>query len=218
MPTCCAVRCSNNEKLGLKFVRLPVGKRNANRLKQWLHNIGRDKWIPNENSRLLEVHFMEDQFENHRADNRRLLKQTAVPSIFSHRLSQNSRKPLKYVLLKDSVKASFSVDFSMGDKKGNDDDQVSEEAPEFRWDVNSLVYVSEEVFAVLKHVENFFRSNEEKVLKAELNLEKLKSLLLSSSMNHFKEFPQCCNLMVKLVNVFVTHRVYFLIKKKNRAL
>ncbi|CAL1262017.1 unnamed protein product [Larinioides sclopetarius] len=52
MPTCCAVGCSNNEKSGLKFVRLPVGKRNANRLKHWLHNIGRDKWIPNENSRL----------------------------------------------------------------------------------------------------------------------------------------------------------------------
>ncbi|CAL1266166.1 unnamed protein product [Larinioides sclopetarius] len=77
------------------------------------------------------VHFTEDQFENHRADNRRLLKQTAVPSIFSHRLPQNSRKPSKYVLLKDSVNASFSVDFSMGDKNGNDDDQISEEAPEF---------------------------------------------------------------------------------------
>ncbi|CAL1291094.1 unnamed protein product [Larinioides sclopetarius] len=71
------------------------------------------------------VHFTEDQFENHRADNRLLLKQTAVPSIFSHRLPQNSRKPSKYVLLKDSVKASFSVDFSMGDE--NVPDRLLEE-------------------------------------------------------------------------------------------
>ncbi|GBN09668.1 hypothetical protein AVEN_33507-1 [Araneus ventricosus] len=131
MPTCCAVGCSDSVKSGFKLYRLPVGKRNAERRKQWLHRIGRDKWIPNENSKLCEVHFTEDQFENHRADKRRLLKQTAVPSVFSHLLPQKSRKPSKYVLLKDSlINASYSVDFSMGDKNGNDD-QVSVEAPEF---------------------------------------------------------------------------------------
>ncbi|CAL1271298.1 unnamed protein product [Larinioides sclopetarius] len=94
-----------------------------------------------------EVHFTEDQFENHRADKRRLLKQTAVRSIFSHRLLQNSRKPSTYVLLKDSINASFSVDFSLGDKNGNDDDQVSEEAPKFE-DVQSE--------NVLNAIENLF--------------------------------------------------------------
>ncbi|KAG8170370.1 hypothetical protein JTE90_007642, partial [Oedothorax gibbosus] len=59
--------------------------------------------MPNINTKLCEVHFTDDQFENHRADNRRLLKQTAVPSIFSHRPSLKSRRPSKYVLQKDSA-------------------------------------------------------------------------------------------------------------------
>ncbi|CAL1264116.1 unnamed protein product [Larinioides sclopetarius] len=103
MPTCCAVGCSNSEKLGFRFYRFPVGKRNEARRNQWVHRIARDKWIPNTNSRLCEVHFTEDQFENHRADNRRLLKNTAVPSVFNHRPPQKSRKLSKYVLLKDSL-------------------------------------------------------------------------------------------------------------------
>ncbi|GBN09666.1 hypothetical protein AVEN_33505-1 [Araneus ventricosus] len=41
----------------------------------------------------------------------------------------------------------------------NDKIQMFTKMKEFRRDVNSLVYVSEEVFTVLKHVENLFRSN-----------------------------------------------------------
>ncbi|GBM96720.1 hypothetical protein AVEN_79649-1 [Araneus ventricosus] len=55
MPTCCAVGCSNNAKSDFKLYRLPVGNRNAEKRKQWLHRIGRDNWIPNENSRLCEA-------------------------------------------------------------------------------------------------------------------------------------------------------------------
>ncbi|GBM85313.1 hypothetical protein AVEN_95934-1 [Araneus ventricosus] len=54
MTTYCAVVCPNNEKSGFKLYRLPVGERNEDRRKQWLHRIGRDKWIPNENSKLCE--------------------------------------------------------------------------------------------------------------------------------------------------------------------
>ncbi|GBN22900.1 hypothetical protein AVEN_254541-1 [Araneus ventricosus] len=52
----------------------------------------------------------------------------------------------------------------------NDNIQMFSKMKKFRRDVNSLVYVSEEVFTVLKHVENLFMSNEEKVLKSELVL------------------------------------------------
>jgi len=50
----------------------------------------------------LQKHFTEDQFEGNRADGWRKLKQTAVPTIFSHKPERNVRK-------KPTVRASHAT-------------------------------------------------------------------------------------------------------------
>ncbi|XP_042904282.1 THAP domain-containing protein 7 isoform X3 [Parasteatoda tepidariorum] len=119
MTGCCAFGCTNNTKHGYKLYRLPVGARNEARRKIWLLRIGRANWDPNENSRLCEVHFTEDQFENRRADNRRLLKQTAIPTVFWHQLPPKPNKRSKCASFRNSnITKGQPVDFPLNAKIG----------------------------------------------------------------------------------------------------
>lgn len=53
----------------------------------------RENWKANDNAKICERHFEEDQFEGNRMDGRRLLKSTAVPTLFDFRPEPKRRKP-----------------------------------------------------------------------------------------------------------------------------
>lgn len=79
--SCCALGCSNSVAQGKRLFRIPMGARDAVRRQLWLALIKRPDFVPTSGSRLCEDHFSPEQFEQRRADGRRLLKQNAVPSI-----------------------------------------------------------------------------------------------------------------------------------------
>ncbi|CAN8015839.1 unnamed protein product, partial [Ixodes persulcatus] len=66
-----------------KLLRFPGGKNitAGRRKKAWLAIVKRKDFEPTATSKLCEDHFEESQIETHRADGRKLLKQSAVPTI-----------------------------------------------------------------------------------------------------------------------------------------
>ncbi|XP_077551288.1 uncharacterized protein LOC144164938 [Haemaphysalis longicornis] len=79
--SCCAFGCSNSVAQGKRLFRIPLGAKDVVRRELWLAMIKRPGFVPTSGSRLCEDHFGADQFEQHRADGRRLLKHNAVPTI-----------------------------------------------------------------------------------------------------------------------------------------
>ncbi|XP_063920322.1 uncharacterized protein LOC135135231 [Zophobas morio] len=77
MPGCCVPLCGNKSRL----FRLPTGVSNRARREMWENLIGRDDL--NDNSRICELHFSEQQFEAKRADGRKLLRPNAVPDVLN---------------------------------------------------------------------------------------------------------------------------------------
>ncbi|XP_041829661.1 endothelial zinc finger protein induced by tumor necrosis factor alpha-like isoform X6 [Melanotaenia boesemani] len=79
---CCAINCTNrpSKKFLVQFFRLPLG--DADRLDQWMSNIRRQNWTPNQSSRLCSEHF-ESHHLSTDSRGRTCLKDTAVPTIFS---------------------------------------------------------------------------------------------------------------------------------------
>lgn len=88
---CAAVNCSNRqgkgEKRAVSFHRFPL--KDSKRLIQWLKAVQRDNWTPTKYSFLCSEHFTKDSFSKRLEDQHRLLKPTAVPSIFH--LSEKKR-------------------------------------------------------------------------------------------------------------------------------
>ncbi|KAL1472668.1 hypothetical protein MTO96_022890 [Rhipicephalus appendiculatus] len=79
--SCCAFGCSNSVLRGKRLFRIPLSEKDAARRQMWLAIIKREGFVPTAGSRLCEDHFEPDQFEQHRADGRKLLKCNAVPTI-----------------------------------------------------------------------------------------------------------------------------------------
>ncbi|KAH7959701.1 hypothetical protein HPB49_013126 [Dermacentor silvarum] len=79
--SCCASGCSNSVTRGKRMFRIPLSEKDAARREVWLAIIKRQGFVPTSGSRLCEDHFEPDQFEQHRADGRKLLKHNAVPTI-----------------------------------------------------------------------------------------------------------------------------------------
>ncbi|KAK4315365.1 hypothetical protein Pmani_013418 [Petrolisthes manimaculis] len=78
----------------MRLFRFP---RDAERRKIWENKVRRANWSANENHRLCQAHFLDDQFETNRADGWKKLKSTAVPTIFCHRPLPRYRKaPVKH--------------------------------------------------------------------------------------------------------------------------
>ncbi|XP_023376857.1 THAP domain-containing protein 4 [Pteropus vampyrus] len=81
---CAAANCSNRqgkgEKRAVSFHRFPL--KDSKRLMQWLKAVQRDNWTPTKYSFLCSEHFTKDSFSKRLEDQHRLLKPTAVPSIF----------------------------------------------------------------------------------------------------------------------------------------
>ncbi|XP_038604865.1 peroxynitrite isomerase THAP4 isoform X1 [Tachyglossus aculeatus] len=88
---CAAANCSNRQGKGDKrdvsFHRFPL--KDSKRLIQWLKAVQRDNWTPTKYSFLCSEHFTKDSFSKRLEDQHRLLKPTAVPSIFQ--LSEKKR-------------------------------------------------------------------------------------------------------------------------------
>lgn len=79
--SCCALGCSNSVLRGKRLFRIPLSEKDAARRQVWLAIIKREGFVPTAGSRLCEDHFEPDQFEQCRADGRKLLKCNAVPTI-----------------------------------------------------------------------------------------------------------------------------------------
>uniref|UniRef100_A0A6P7G0D8 Uncharacterized protein LOC114336145 n=1 Tax=Diabrotica virgifera virgifera TaxID=50390 RepID=A0A6P7G0D8_DIAVI len=80
---CVVPNCSNRTEKGVRLFMFPQGDNNEERRQQWIRNVDRTD-LP-QKPFLCEVHFENDQFENNRQDQRRLLKPDAVPTIFPHK-------------------------------------------------------------------------------------------------------------------------------------
>ncbi|XP_069069729.1 peroxynitrite isomerase THAP4 isoform X1 [Pleurodeles waltl] len=81
---CAAVNCSNRQGQGIRgsvsFHRFPL--KDSKRLSLWLKAVQRSNWIPTKYSFLCSEHFGQECFSRRLEDQHRLLKATAVPSIF----------------------------------------------------------------------------------------------------------------------------------------
>ncbi|XP_077512561.1 uncharacterized protein LOC144123634 [Amblyomma americanum] len=90
MTGCCVPLCTGSWKKGLRTFRFP---RDPERRKKWEAQVEREKWKATDTSKICERHFEPDQYENARQDGRRLLKSTAVPTLFDFRPQPKRRKP-----------------------------------------------------------------------------------------------------------------------------
>ncbi|KAM7297013.1 zinc finger protein 883 [Ixodes scapularis] len=80
MPWCCVPLCKGSAKKGNRLFPFP---RDKVRRKIWETQVQRDRWKVTNGSRICERHFEQDQFEQNRQDGRRLLKSSAVPTLFA---------------------------------------------------------------------------------------------------------------------------------------
>uniref|UniRef100_A0A8C4Q829 THAP domain-containing protein 1 n=1 Tax=Eptatretus burgeri TaxID=7764 RepID=A0A8C4Q829_EPTBU len=92
MTGCCAFGCTNRSEKGFKMYRFPA---DAGRKKIWENKVRRLRWKPSSTSFLCQEHFDHQQFENGRADGKKKLKCSAVPTLFSHGSSPKPRKSPK---------------------------------------------------------------------------------------------------------------------------
>uniref|UniRef100_A0A8C0BUN5 THAP-type domain-containing protein n=1 Tax=Buteo japonicus TaxID=224669 RepID=A0A8C0BUN5_9AVES len=79
--------------LSVWFFRFPL--KDSKRLIQWLKAVQRDNWTPTKYSFLCSEHFTKDSFSKRLEDQHRLLKPTAVPTIFQ--LVEKKHDNLDYV-------------------------------------------------------------------------------------------------------------------------
>ncbi|XP_029175548.1 probable basic-leucine zipper transcription factor K [Nylanderia fulva] len=85
MPGCCVKDCNNRSERRFRLFRVP---KNKERRHEWLQLIGRDT-LP-ERAEICEMHFDENQFENNRADKRKLLRPYGKPNLLH--LENNSNE------------------------------------------------------------------------------------------------------------------------------
>ncbi|XP_069721336.1 peroxynitrite isomerase THAP4 isoform X1 [Phaenicophaeus curvirostris] len=95
--SCAAANCSNRQGKArggtVSFHRFPL--KDSKRLIQWLKAVKRDNWKPTKYSFLCSEHFTKDSFSKRLEDQHRLLKPTAVPTIFQ--LAEEKHDDLGYV-------------------------------------------------------------------------------------------------------------------------
>ncbi|KAG0419514.1 hypothetical protein HPB47_004041 [Ixodes persulcatus] len=90
MTGCSVPLCAASSAKGVRCFRFPQEKA---RRRKWESCVKRDRWKASHTSRICERHFEEDQYEMNRQDGRRLLKRTAVPTLFDFRPQPKQRKP-----------------------------------------------------------------------------------------------------------------------------
>ncbi|XP_015271572.1 PREDICTED: THAP domain-containing protein 4 isoform X1 [Gekko japonicus] len=118
---CAALNCSNRQgkaprgRAAVSFHRFPL--KDAKRLIQWLKAVQRDNWIPTKYSFLCSEHFTKDSFSKRLEDQHRLLKPTAVPTIFQ--LSEKRGDSRDYVKRRRKVASQALYGDGRPPKEGN---------------------------------------------------------------------------------------------------
>uniref|UniRef100_A0A8C8SAI9 THAP domain containing 4 n=1 Tax=Pelusios castaneus TaxID=367368 RepID=A0A8C8SAI9_9SAUR len=111
---CAAVNCSNRQgkvhRGAVSFHRFPL--KDSKRLIQWLKAVQRDNWTPTKYSFLCSEHFTKDSFSKRLEDQHRLLKPTAVPTIFQ--LTEKKDDNQDYV--KSRIKIASQIPVRDGDQ------------------------------------------------------------------------------------------------------
>ncbi|CAM5139493.1 unnamed protein product [Eretmochelys imbricata] len=111
---CAAVNCSNRQgkvhRGAVSFHRFPL--KDSKRLIQWLKAVQRDNWTPTKYSFLCSEHFTKDSFSKRLEDQHRLLKPTAVPTIFQ--LTEKKDDNQDYV--KSRIKIASQIPARDGDQ------------------------------------------------------------------------------------------------------
>uniref|UniRef100_A0A8B9VT78 THAP domain containing 4 n=1 Tax=Anas zonorhyncha TaxID=75864 RepID=A0A8B9VT78_9AVES len=106
---CAAANCSNRQgkahRGAVSFHRFPL--KDSKRLIQWLKAVQRDNWTPTKYSFLCSEHFTKDSFSKRLEDQHRLLKPTAVPTIFQ--LAEKKRDNLEYVRSKRKLASQVAL-------------------------------------------------------------------------------------------------------------
>ncbi|XP_032049473.1 THAP domain-containing protein 4 isoform X1 [Aythya fuligula] len=106
---CAAANCSNRQgkahRGAVSFHRFPL--KDSKRLIQWLKAVQRDNWTPTKYSFLCSEHFTKDSFSKRLEDQHRLLKPTAVPTIFQ--LAEKKRDNLDYVRSKRKLASQVAL-------------------------------------------------------------------------------------------------------------
>lgn len=97
------------------FCRFPL--KDSKRLIQWLKAVQRDNWIPTKYSFLCSEHFTKDSFSKRLEDQHRLLKPTAVPTIFQ--LSEKRGDSRDYVKRRRKVASQVLHRDGSPPKEGN---------------------------------------------------------------------------------------------------
>ncbi|XP_019696401.1 THAP domain-containing protein 4-like [Harpegnathos saltator] len=81
MSACCIDNCNNRSEKGFRLFGVPSAQK---RRDEWMVLIGKNtlpKWAA-----VCEVHFDENQFEQHRQDGRKLLRPFATPNLLLKRI------------------------------------------------------------------------------------------------------------------------------------
>ena len=94
---CCVPTCKGRQptKSG-KYAKIKLHRfpQDVRRRIQWANLIKRQNWVPNDNSRICERHFENDQFFIHYGanSNNRVLHKNAIPTIFPHQHPEDVSK------------------------------------------------------------------------------------------------------------------------------
>eukprot|EP00076_Gallus_gallus_P013935 XP_015132591.2 THAP domain-containing protein 4 isoform X2 [Gallus gallus] len=94
--------------------RFPL--KDSKRLIQWLKAVQRDNWTPTKYSFLCSEHFTKDSFSRRLEDQHRLLKPTAVPTIFQ--LAEKKRDNLDYVRSRRKIASQVPLQDGEGPREG----------------------------------------------------------------------------------------------------
>ncbi|NXI04415.1 THAP4 protein, partial [Pachycephala philippinensis] len=144
------------------FFRFPL--KDSKRLIQWLKAVQRDNWTPTKYSFLCSEHFTKDSFSKRLEDHHRLLKPTAVPTIFQ--LVEKKHDKLDYVRSRRKIARQVPVRDGEALREGGG--EVAQRAPSSGQDFMVMQGTKEMEEATLKE-EMGSMSEEKEALHSQLD-------------------------------------------------
>ncbi|NXK92043.1 THAP4 protein, partial [Formicarius rufipectus] len=142
--------------------RFPL--KDSKRLIQWLKAVQRDNWTPTKYSFLCSEHFTKDSFSKRLEDQHRLLKPTAVPTIF-HQLTEKKHDKLEYV--RSRRKVARQLPLRDGESPRGGGGEVAQRAPSAGQDF-MVMQGTEEMEKATLQVEMGSMSEEKEALRSQL--------------------------------------------------
>ncbi|NXW80065.1 THAP4 protein, partial [Hirundo rustica] len=151
------------------FFRFPL--KDSKRLIQWLKAVQRDNWTPTKYSFLCSEHFTKDSFSKRLEDRHRLLKPTAVPTIFQ--LVEKKHDKLDYVRSRRKIARRAPVRDGESPREGGG--EVAHRAPSSGQDFMVMQGTKEMEEAALQE-EIGLMPKEEKALHGQLDSPRRRTL------------------------------------------